>query len=597
MNKFKEAKSIKTYLEKNFEILSNYSKFQESDLAKEIRKNAEEVNIFAFNNYIAHLEYDNLKAVKDTCISIFEYYCKNCKLSYLELIELYKDNWNALSALFNAAFDKRPVSTKNSPILDFIGFLPEEEEILEEEIDKLYNILFRTNNNVFILKALITNNKVFFERTVSLMTFLAKETKYDSEAEVINLVFTNIEDSYYLYYKKEMLNMLSTSTFNHILWKFDIQSYTPLEPVRSKDLRLINLTLQHILFCYRFDGETLLSIFNIFYSKATLSSIRFVVLLVGAVEYGSDGQLNMMDEVFAEIAHTIKEKDKFSYYFEEVCHKLVSHGVKRMMNLDALNGSSHSEKGIIMAVLKMGFMSCIFNERNFFNYIDKLKLPCSIYNSSEVGKQYYGIDSNLSYQIIINLLDFYNINAELPMTVEDILKELEIPVEKLQPYSIPVRLNSLLKITQEQPEHIRKYYSKKYINTMDRNDYINHLADCINKTNNISCRDLRRYGREFISTFKFTENIKLSFYDYKFLMLKEIIEKTNNPIAVNEEEFVIDTFYEGILQSLFINKSSDSIKTDFIEKLTQLAWETKTYNELSRVLKLQEYYTGYTFSK
>ena len=148
MNKFKKAESVKTYLEENFEILTNYSKFQESELAKEIRKNAEEVNIFAIESYVYNLEYKKLDLVEHTCISIFEYYCKNCKLTLLEVAELYKKDWRNLHMLFCLFFNERPTSVKNSPVLNFIGSIEKSlDDMTEIEIVKYLDILFNSDYN------------------------------------------------------------------------------------------------------------------------------------------------------------------------------------------------------------------------------------------------------------------------------------------------------------------------------------------------------------------------------------------------------------------------------------------------------------------
>ena len=184
MNKFKKAESIKTYLEENFEILTNYSKFQESELAKEIRKNAEEVNIFAIEDYIYNLDYRKLELVEHTCISIFEYYCKNCKSTLLEVIELYKKEWRNLHILFRLFFNERPTSVKNSPVLDFIGSIEKSlDDMTELEIAKYLEILLNSDNNIFLYKALITNDKYLFDKTIGLMFELGERTKRKNKGD------------------------------------------------------------------------------------------------------------------------------------------------------------------------------------------------------------------------------------------------------------------------------------------------------------------------------------------------------------------------------------------------------------------------------
>ncbi len=288
MNKFKKAESIKTYLEENFEILTNYSKFQESELAKEIRKNAEEVNIFAIEDYIYNLYYKKLELIEHTCISIFEYYCKNCKSTLLEVAELYKKDWRNLNILFRLFFNERPTSVKNSPVLNFIGsiekslddmtgleiykkdwrnlnilfrlffnerptsvknspvlnFIGSIEKSLDDmtglEIDKYLDILLNSDNNIFLYKALITNDKYLFDKTIGLMFELGEITKRKNKGKVIYEAFIDIKESYYIYYKEEMLNMLTTTNFLEALEEFTFNSYSLGSPVDSEELRHIN---------------------------------------------------------------------------------------------------------------------------------------------------------------------------------------------------------------------------------------------------------------------------------------------------------------------------------------------------------------------
>ena len=600
MNKFKKAESIKTYLEENFEILTNYSKFQESELAKEIRKNAEEVNIFAIEDYIYNLDYRKLELVEHTCISIFEYYCKNCKSTLLEVIELYKNEWRNLHILFRLFFNERPTSVKNSPVLNFIGSIEKSlDDMTELEIDKYLDILFNSDNNIFLYKALITNDKYLFDKTIGLMFELGERTKRKDKGRVICEAFIDIKESYYIYYKEEMLNMLTTMNFLEFLEEFKFNSHSPGSPVDSVELRHINQALQYILASYRYDGETLLKILNIFNYNVNVSATRFVKLLIGSSLCGNNGTLNVMDEVFAEIAHTLKSKNKTSFYFESICDNLVDHAVKRMMDLDAVNGS-YGEKNVITTILKMGFMGGIVDNSNFNNYIRRIKIPCAVYNLEPVQDKYYGITNTLSYQIVINVLDFYIVHKEITCSLESLLEELELPVEKLNSCLTPVRLSNFFNLDRGDyaDDTSRKYYNKNYLNLVEQKDYINHLAEVLNKDVVINGRDLRRYGRDFITTSKFVREVnQADFFNVKLQLLEEIINKTNNPTFTSESDYVMDAFYEGILQGLVSIDCNETLKGKFIDDLIQLAWKTKTYNELSFVLKRKDYYTAYTFSK
>ena len=598
MNKFKKAESIKTYLEENFEILTNYSKFQESELAKEIRKNAEEVNIFAIEDYIYNLYYKKLELVEHTCISIFEYYCKNCKSTLLEVAELYKKDWRNLHILFRLFFNERPTSVKNSPVLNFIGSIEKSlDDMTELEIDKYLDILLNSDNNIFLYKALITNDKYLFDKAIGLMFELEERIKRKNKGKVIYEAFIDIKESYYIYYKEEMLNMLTTTNFLETLEEFNLNSYS-LGPVDSEELRHINQALQYILASYRYDGETLLKILNIFNYNVNINAARFVKLLIGSSLCNNNGTLNVMDEAFAEIAHTLKSKNKTSFYFESICDNLVDHAVKRMMDFDAVNGS-YSEKNVIVNILKMGFMGGIVDNSNFNNYIRRIKIPCAVYNLEPVQDRYYSISNTLSYQIVINVLDFYNVHKEITSSLESLLEELEIPVEKLNSCLIPVRLSSFFNL--DRGDHVdtsRKYYNRNYLNLVEQKDYINHLAEVLNKDVVVNGRDLRRYGRDFITTSKFVREVdQTDFFSAKLQLLEEIINKTNNPIFTSEDDYIMDAFYEGILQGLVSIRCNETLKGKFIDDLIQLAWKTKTYNELSLVLKRKDYYTAYTFSK
>ena len=599
MNKFKKAESIKTYLEENFEILTNYSKFQESELAKEIRKNAEEVNIFAIEDYIYNLYYKKLELVEHTCISIFEYYCKNCKSTLLEVAELYKKDWRNLNILFRLFFNERPTSVKNSPVLNFIGSIEKSlDDMTGLEIAKYLDILLNSDNNIFLYKALITNDKYLFDKAIGLMFELEERTKRKNKGKVIYEAFIDIKESYYIYYKEEMLNMLTTTNFLETLEEFKLNSYS-LGPVDSEELRHINQALQYILASYRYDGETLLKILNIFNYNVNINAARFVQLLIGSSLCNNNGTLNVMDEVFAEIAHTLKSKNKTSFYFESICDNLVDHAVKRMMDLDAVNGS-YSEKNVIVNILKMGFMGSIIDNSNFNNYIRRIKIPCAVYNLEPVQDRYYSISNTLSYQIVINVLDFYNVHKEITCSLESLLEELEIPAEKLNSCLIPVRLSSFFNLDRGDytDNTSRKYYNKNYLNLVEQKDYINHLAEVLNKDVVVNGRDLRRYGRDFITTSKFVREVdQVDFFGAKLQLLEEIINKTNNPIFTSEDDYIMDAFYEGILQGLVSIRCNETLKGKFIDDLIQLAWKTKTYNELSLVLKRKDYYTAYTFSK
>ena len=599
MNKFKKAESIKTYLEENFEILTNYSKFQESELAKEIRKNAEEVNIFAIEDYIYNLYYKKLELVEHTCISIFEYYCKNCKSTLLEVAELYKKDWRNLNILFRLFFNERPTSVKNSPVLNFIGSIEKSlDDMTGLEIAKYLDILLNSDNNIFLYKALITNDKYLFDKAIGLMFELEERTKRKNKGKVIYEAFIDIKESYYIYYKEEMLNMLTTTNFLEALEEFTFNSYS-LGPVDSEELRHINQALQYILASYRYDGETLLKILNIFNYNVNINAARFVQLLIGSSLCNNNGTLNVMDEVFAEIAHTLKSKNKTSFYFESICDNLVDHAVKRMMDLDAVNGS-YSEKNVIVNILKMGFMGGIIDNSNFNNYIRRIKIPCAVYNLEPVQDRYYSISNTLSYQIVINVLDFYNVHKEITCSLESLLEELEIPAEKLNSCLIPVRLSSFFNLDRGDytDNTSRKYYNKNYLNLVEQKDYINHLAEVLNKDVVVNGRDLRRYGRDFITTSKFVREVdQVDFFGAKLQLLEEIINKTNNPIFTSEDDYIMDAFYEGILQGLVSIRCNETLKGKFIDDLIQLAWKTKTYNELSLVLKRKDYYTAYTFSK
>ena len=599
MNKFKKAESIKTYLEENFEILTNYSKFQESELAKEIRKNAEEVNIFAIEDYIYNLYYKKLELVEHTCISIFEYYCKNCKSTLLEVAELYKKDWRNLNILFRLFFNERPTSVKNSPVLNFIGSIEKSlDDMTGLEIAKYLDILLNSDNNIFLYKALITNDKYLFDKAIGLMFELEERTKRKNKGKVIYEAFIDIKEGYYIYYKEEMLNMLTTMNFLETLEEFKLNSYS-LGPVDSEELRHINQALQYILASYRYDGETLLKILNIFNYNVNINAARFVQLLIGSSLCNNNGTLNVMDEVFAEIAHTLKSKNKTSFYFESICDNLVDHAVKRMMDLDAVNGS-YSEKNVIVNILKMGFMGSIIDNSNFNNYIRRIKIPCAVYNLEPVQDRYYSISNTLSYQIVINVLDFYNVHKEITCSLESLLEELEIPAEKLNSCLIPVRLSSFFNLDRGDytDNTSRKYYNKNYLNLVEQKDYINHLAEVLNKDVVVNGRDLRRYGRDFITTSKFVREVdQVDFFGAKLQLLEEIINKTNNPIFTSEDDYIMDAFYEGILQGLVSIRCNETLKGKFIDDLIQLAWKTKTYNELSLVLKRKDYYTAYTFSK
>ena len=599
MNKFKKAESIKTYLEENFEILTNYSKFQESELAKEIRKNAEEVNIFAIEDYIYNLYYKKLELVEHTCISIFEYYCKNCKSTLLEVAELYKKDWRNLNILFRLFFNERPTSVKNSPVLNFIGSIEKSlDDMTGLEIAKYLDILLNSDNNIFLYKALITNDKYLFDKAIGLMFELEERTKRKNKGKVIYEAFIDIKESYYIYYKEEMLNMLTTTNFLEALEEFTFNSYS-LGPVDSEELRHINQALQYILASYRYDGETLLKILNIFNYNVNINAARFVQLLIGSSLCNNNGTLNVMDEVFAEIAHTLKSKNKTSFYFESICDNLVDHAVKRMMDLDAVNGS-YSEKNVIVNILKMGFMGGIIDNSNFNNYIRRIKIPCAVYNLEPVQDRYYSISNTLSYQIVINVLDFYNVHKEITCSLESLLEELEIPAEKLNSCLIPVRLSSFFNLDRGDytDNTSRKYYNKNYLNLVEQKDYISHLAEVLNKDVVVNGRDLRRYGRDFITTSKFVREVdQTDFFSVKLQLLEEIINKTNNPIFTSEDDYIMDAFYEGILQGLVSIRCNETLKGKFIDDLIQLAWKTKTYNELSLVLKRKDYYTAYTFSK
>ena len=598
MNKFKKAESIKTYLEENFEILTNYSKFQESELAKEIRKNAEEVNIFAIEDYIYNLYYRKLELVEHTCISIFEYYCKNCKSTLLEVAELYKKDWRNLHILFRLFFNERPTSVKNSPVLNFIGSIEKSlDDMTGLEIAKYLDILLNSDNNIFLYKALITNDKYLFDKAIGLMFELEERIKRKNKGKVIYEAFIDIKESYYIYYKEEMLNMLTTTNFLETLEEFKLNSYS-LGPVDSEELRYINQALQYILASYRYDGETLLKILNIFNYNVNINATRFVKLLIGSSLCNNNGTLNVMDEVFAEIAHTLKSKNKTSFYFESICDNLVDHAVKRMMDLDAVNGS-YSEKNVIVNILKMGFMGGIIDNSNFNNYIRRIKIPCAVYNLEPVQDRYYSISNTLSYQIVINVLDFYNVHKEITCSLESLLEELEIPVEKLNSCLIPVRLSSFFNLDRgDYTDTSRKYYNRNYLNLVEQKDYINHLAEVLNKDVVVNGRDLRRYGRDFITTSKFVREVdQTDFFSAKLQLLEEIINKTNNPIFTSEDDYIMDAFYEGILQGLVSIRCNETLKGKFIDDLIQLAWKTKTYNELSLVLKRKDYYTAYTFSK
>ena len=599
MNKFKKAESIKTYLEENFEILTNYSKFQESELAKEIRKNAEEVNIFAIESYVYNLEYKKLDLIEHTCISIFEYYCKNCKSTLLEVAELYKKDWRNLHMLFCLFFNERPTSVKNSPVLNFIGSIEKSlDDMTEIEIVKYLDILFNSDYNIFLYKALITNDKHLFDKVIGLMFELGKRTNRKNKGKVIHKAFIDIKEDYYIYYREEMLNMLSTMNFLKTLEKFDFNSYTPGSPVNSEELRYINQALQYILASYRFDGETLLKIIDIFDNSANLTATRFVMLLIGSSLCGINGTLNVMDEVFAEIAHTLKSKNKTSFYFESICDNLVDHAVKRMMDLDAVNGN-YGEKNVIINILKMGFMGGIVDNSNFNNYIRRIKVPCAVYNLEPVQDRYYGITNTLSYQIVINVLDFYIVHKEITCSLESLLEELELPVEKLNSCLTPVRLSNFFKLERgDYSDTSRKYYNKNYLNLEEQKDYVDYLAKVLNKDTVINGRELRRYGRDFITISKFVRKVDQSdFFSAKLQLLEEIINKANNPVFTSENEYVMDGFYEGILQGLVSIRCHETLKGKFINDLIQLAWKTKTYNELSLVLKRKDYYTAYTFSK
>ena len=124
------------------------------------------------------------------------------------------------------------------------------------------------------------------------------------------------------------------------------------------------------------------------------------------------------------------------------------------------------------------------------------------------------------------------------------------------------------------------------------------MAEVLNKDVVINGRDLRRYGRDFITTSKFIREVdQTDFFSAKLQLLEEIINKTSNPIFTSEDDYIMDAFYEGILQGLVSIRCNETLKGKFIDDLIQLAWKTKTYNELSFVLKRKDYYTAYTFSK
>ena len=124
------------------------------------------------------------------------------------------------------------------------------------------------------------------------------------------------------------------------------------------------------------------------------------------------------------------------------------------------------------------------------------------------------------------------------------------------------------------------------------------MAEVLNKDVVINGRDLRRYGRDFITTSKFVKEAnQADFFNVKLQLLEEIINKANNPTFTSESDYVMDAFYEGILQGLVSIRCNETLKGKFIDDLIQLAWKTKTYNELSLVLKRKDYYTAYTFSK
>ena len=59
------------------------------------------------------------------------------------------------------------------------------------------------------------------------------------------------------------------------------------------------------------------------------------------------------------------------------------------------------------------------------------------------------------------------------------------------------------------------------------------------------------------------------------IILEEIINKANNPIFTSESDYVMDAFYEGILQGLVSIDCNETLKGKFIDDLIQLAWKTK----------------------
>ena len=130
---------------------------------------------------------------------------------------------------------------------------------------------------------------------------------------------------------------------------------------------------------------------------------------------------------FLPKSHILLSKNKTSFYFESICDNLVDHAVKRMMDLDAVNGS-YGEKNVITTILKMGFMGGIVDNSNFNNYIRKIKIPCAVYNL-DLFKIDISITNTLSYQIVINVLDFYIVHKEIACSLESLLEELELPVE------------------------------------------------------------------------------------------------------------------------------------------------------------------------
>ena len=209
------------------------------------------------------------------------------------------------------------------------------------------------------------------------------------------------------------------------------------------------------------------------------------------------------------------------------------------------------------------------------------------------------ITNTLSYQIVINVLDFYIVHKEITCSLESLLEELELPVEKLNSCLTPVRLSNFFKLERgDYSDTSRKYYNKNYLNLEEQKDYVDYLAKVLNKDTVINGRELRRYGRDFITISKFVREVDQSdFFSAKLQLLEEIINKANNPVFTSENEYVMDGFYEGILQGLVSIRCHETLKGKFINDLIQLAWKTKTYNELSLVLKRKDYYTAYTFSK